>query len=352
MISLLLLTVLGELQMVKKPPSLHAVTDTSVVLDTQIQRQGELPFRFDAADGGGGSGKDLGAPQRLDGLTPDTAYTFSIGTSKDAIRGSFTTAPKPGSTRPFTFAVVGDSRDHGKRAELAHTIALSKPRFVLTTGDYVEDPKSEADWNDYYRAGFELFATVPVFAVMGNHDVGPLYDRYNSAPKSSSGSTDFYSFTYGNAAFVAVDSNHLDAKQRAWLATELPRLSGGPLFVFQHHPLYSCGQHGSSGQLQEALQPLLEQAHVTAHFSGHDHDLIAWKPVRGVRYFISGGGGTHLYGLRHCEETTFSREGFGFMLVTVAGAQITARFLDEHGVELSKSAFAAASERLPVRAAP
>jgi hypothetical protein len=74
--------------------------------------------------------------------------------------------------------------------------------------------------------------------------------------------------------------------------------------------------------------------------------------VHGVRYFVSGGGGTHLYDLHHCEDATFSRAGYGFMLVTVSGAQITARFLDEHGVELSKSSFSAASERFPVRAVP
>jgi hypothetical protein len=350
MIGLLLVTVLGELQLVQKPPSLHALSDTSVVLDARITRQGDLHFEYESVTGKGQG--TLAEPQRIDALTPDTAYTFSIGTPKDAIRGSFTTAPKPGSTRPFTFAVVGDSRDHGKWAELAHTIALSRPRFVLTTGDYVEDPRSEKDWNDYYRAGAELFDAVPVYAVMGNHDVGPLYDRYNPAPRSTSGSSDFYSFTFGNAAFVAVDTNHLDEAQRAWLSRELPRLSGGPLFVFAHHPLYSCGTHGSSGQLQEALQPLFEQAHVTASFAGHDHDLIAWKPVHGVRYFVSGGGGTHLYDLHHCEDATFSRAGYGFMLVTVSGAQITARFLDEHGVELSKSSFSAASERFPVRAVP
>lgn len=350
MIGLLLITLLGELQRVDKPPSLHAVTDTSVVLDARIQRQGELPYRFDAVDGGGGGGPDLQVPQPLQGLSPDTRYTFAIGTRKDALRGSFTTAPRPGSTTPFTFAVVGDSRDHGKWAEVAHAIAQAQPRFVLTTGDNVEDPSSERDWSDYYRAGAELFATVPVFAVMGNHDVGPLYARFNPAPRSSSGTSDYFSFTYGNAAFVAVDSNHLDAKQRAWLAAELARLSGGPLFVFQHHPLYSCGRHGSSGALQEALQPLFEQAQVTAHFSGHDHDLIAWKPVHGVRYFVSGGGGTQLYGLARCEDAAFDRQGYGFLLVTVSGAQVTARFLDAHGIELWKSAFVAAGERFPVRA--
>jgi predicted phosphodiesterase len=349
--TLLVLSVLGEMQLVTKAPSVHAVTDHSAVLDTHITRQGDLPFVIISPDGGERGG-ELAEPQPINGLEPDTHYDYAIGNPKQAVYGSFTTAPKPGSLTPFTFAVVGDSRDHGKWSELAHAIAATKPRFVLTTGDYVQEPASEKDWNDYYRAGFELFASVPVFAVMGNHDVGPLYDRYNPAPKSSSGSTKFYSFTYGNAAFVAIDSNQVDAQQRAWLAQELPRLSGGPLFVFQHHPLYSCGQHGSSPPLQETLQPLFEQAHVTADFAGHDHDLIAWKPVHGVRYFVSGGGGTHLYGLHRCAETAFSREGFGFMLVTVAGAQITARFLDGHGVELSKSAFTAASERLPVRAAP
>jgi hypothetical protein len=163
--------------------------------------------------------------------------------------------------------------------------------------------------------------------------LGPLYATYDPAPTPALGPST-YAFTYGSAGFIAFDSNRADdAAQREFVARALRALSGGPLFVFQHHPLYSCGTHGSSPVLQKQYGALFEQAHVTFDFAGHDHDLLLWKPLGGVHYAVSGGGGAPPYAISGCEGP-FARQGFGFLLVNVQGARVNAAFFDEHGVQL------------------
>src|SRR5205814_943088 len=113
----------------------------------------------------------------------------------------------------------------------------------------------------YNNVGKQLFGNVPVFAAEGNHDVGNQFTTYSISPQSSSGSAIYYAFVYGNAAFVAIDTNNAsDATMNAWLQSALTKLSGGPLFVFHHHPLYSCGSHGSSTSLQGTYQSMFEAA--------------------------------------------------------------------------------------------
>ncbi|MBS2030559.1 MAG: metallophosphoesterase [Deltaproteobacteria bacterium] len=258
---------------------------------------------------------------------------FQLEADGASASGRIPRLPVEGAKTPFTFAVVGDARDHAKWAELARSIAEKQPRFVIDTGDNVESDKP-ADWRDYYVAGQSLFANVPVFAARGNHDSGGTYAEYNPAPSTGIGPST-YAFTYGNAGFLALDSNDAtNPKQLDFAAKALNAMSGGPLFVFQHHPLYSCGTHGNSEKMQTAFQSLFEKAHVTVDFAGHDHDLIEWKPVNGVRYVVSGGGGTVTYPLFHCDGQPFAKQSFGFVLVTVEGPKVSMKFFDEHGIEL------------------
>jgi hypothetical protein len=286
---------------------------------------------------------------KLSGLQPGTEYRYvaTVGTAR--AEGTFFTAPAPGAAGPFSFAVVGDARDHAQWATVAQGVLGKHPRFVLTTGDAVGFD-SDAAWRDYYAAAAPLFASTPVFAVSGNHDVGGGFAAYNPAPASTSHSPDWYAFAYGPAAFVAIDTNQAEGAQAPWLKATLQSVKGGPLFVFHHHPLYSCGAHGSNPQLQQWLQPLLEAAQVTTDFAGHDHDLIYWSPINGVRYVVSGGGGTVLYPLGDCQ-IPFALRSYGFMLVTVDGAHITEAFYDAHGTLLyAVPAFDAAGAAAPAAA--
>ena len=63
---------------------------------------------------------------------------------------------------------------------------------------------------------------------------------------------------------------------------------------------------------------------------------IVWKPINGVRYVISGGGGAGLYRLRGCEGP-YAQSKYGFMMVTVNGKAITETLYDQDGAQLYAS---------------
>ncbi len=278
----------------------------------------------------------------LSGLSADTSYQYKVIAGTASSTGTFMTA-FDGATSPkaFTFAVVGDARAHTEWAVVSAAILAKNPRFVVQTGDNNDSSGSATNWEDYYLKGQSLFANIPVFAAEGNHDTGSNFSVYNIAPQSSSASDIYFAFAYGNAGFVAIDTNSATSTSQSWVKNALAKMSGGPLFAFHHHPLYSCGSHGSSSSLQSTYQASFESSKLTADFTGHDHDLIYWAPVNGVRYVVSGGGGTGLYGLSGCQGP-FAQQKYGFMLVTVNGANITQAFYDDKGVQLFSESFAAA----------
>ncbi len=326
-----------------KVVSLHAVTRTSIVVFFMTDVAVQASVDYGKASPAEATFTEAAAGTRhvitLSGLTADTNYQYTVRAGTATASGSFWTAIDYQATpKPFSFAVVGDARMHATWATVASSILAKHPRFAIQSGDNNNNATvSAGDWQDYYLKGQAMFASVPMFAAAGNHDVTLLgnsasFSAYNVAPQSSSGSDLYYAFVYGNAGFVAIDTNS-PTSGLSWVKGALTKLSGGPLFAFHHHPLYSCGSHGSDVSMQAFYQSAFEGAKLTVDYTGHDHDLIVWSTVNGVRYVVSGGGGTSLYGLKTCQGP-FSKSGYGFMMVDVDGQSVTETMYDETGAQL------------------
>jgi hypothetical protein len=324
-----------------KVVSLHAVTRNSIVIFFLTDLPVAASVDYGVASAVEQTTTETQAGTRhvitLTGLTPDTRYRYAVRAGAASSFGTFTTAFDYSTTpRPFSFAVVGDARGHGTWKTISNSILARDPRFIVQTGDNNDSWGSAKNWENYYTAGKELFANVPVYAAQGNHDTGSNYSVYNLAPQSSSSSDLYYAFVYGNAGFVAINTNGSSRTMTAWVKGALERLKGGPLFAFQHHPLYSCGSHGSSTSLQRTFQEMFEKNGVTTNYTGHDHALIVWKAINGVRYVVSGGGGAGLYSLSGCEGP-YAQSKFGFMMVDVNGQSINETLYDQNGVQLYSS---------------
>lgn len=278
----------------------------------------------------------------LSGLNADTTYKYTVHAGTASSSGTFVTAfDYAANPKAFSFAVVGDARSHTVWQTVAASVLAKNPRFIVQTGDNNDAAGSSTNWEDYYLKAQSLFANVPVFAAQGNHDTGSNWSVYNVAPQTTGGSDTNFAFVYGNAGFVAIDTN---ASKVPFTATALGKVSGGPLFAFHHHPLYSCGLHGSSTTLQSNYQGLFESNHVSVDFTGHDHDLIVWSTINNVRYVVAGGGGTSLYPLSSCQGP-FSKSAYGFSIVTVDHGNISHVVYDQNGTQLyNQGTFAAAGE--------
>jgi len=59
--------------------------------------------------------------------------------------------------------------------------------------------------------------------------------------------------------------------QWTWLETRMRDSTADFLFVVGHYPVYSPCSHGSTRQLVDNLEPLLQRYKVTAYIAGHDH---------------------------------------------------------------------------------
>ena len=326
---------------VTKVVSLHAVTRSSIVVFFLTDVPVQASVDYGIATPGEQSTSEKEPTTRhvitISGLTPNTRYLYAMRAGTASSTGSFMTAiDYEKDPKPFTFAVVGDARAHDVWKKVAAAVLSKNPRFIVQTGDNNDSWGSAENWENYYSSGKELFANVPVFAAQGNHDTGSNYSVYNLAPQSSSSSDLYYAFVYGNAGFVAINTNGSSTTQSKWVDGALHKLTGGPLFAFHHHPLYSCGSHGSSTSMQEAFQGLFEKVKLTTDYAGHDHALIVWKPVNGVRYVVSGGGGAGLYALRGCEGP-YAQSKYGFMLVTINGKAVSETLYDQDGEKLHAS---------------
>ncbi len=245
----------------------------------------------------------------LRGLEPATRHTYDVllGSGRGRARGRFTTAPAPGTTDNARFLVYGDARtDAAAHQRIVRRMRDEDADFVLHTGDMLADGAEPADWQEFFEMSGPLFAELPVFPTLGNHEASggdglAPYRRYVRT-RESSGEETFYAFDHGPVRVLVLDSNQPcdeGSAQLAWLEGEVSRAraAGAPahLFAAVHHGPYSSGAHGSNLRIQGTrAEELLRAAGVELVFEGHDHAFERGE-ARGLKYILSGGAGAPLY---------------------------------------------------------
>jgi acid phosphatase type 7 len=219
----------------------------------------------------------------------------------EAGKGRFK-APPTGSA-PFEFVVFGDTRTRHELHQrvIDAMIRHSEPDFVLHTGDLIQDGYNAAEWPTFFGIERELLRRTVFFPVLGNHERNNrrFYDFFDVT-------TPYYSFNWGNAHFVILDSdvqnwNPADTVRRAfwdeqasWLEQDLSKNKAAFTFVTMHHPPFTVNQRAEHMSKETpTLVPMFEKYGVTAVLAGHDHNYQ--HHVRnGIHYIVTGGGGAPL----------------------------------------------------------
>jgi HEAT repeat protein len=276
----------------------------------------------------------------LDGLQVEKEYRYKVtsaGVSSQPF--IFKTAVKVNS--PFSFAVYGDSRTQPhEHAATCDGIVAQRPNFIIHTGDLVSTGTVYEQWEQhFFTPAKEMMASIPFFPSLGNHERNAdHYYNFFSLP----GKERWYSFTFGNALFVALDSNgefQPDSEQTKFLEQTLANSAAQWKFVYFHHPPYSSGNHGSSVNIRKSWSPLFEKYGVDVVFQGHDHLYERTYPVRdgkrddekGVTYIVTGGGGAPLYPVIRSDWTAFSQSVHNFQIVKIEGKHLRLETWDHHG---------------------
>jgi hypothetical protein len=304
------------------------------------------------------------------GLTADTTYYYKVYTSDEDVTPwsviTFTTAPED-TVPQFTFVALGDSRPNGPTSppsqgalDVAAEMDQHSFDLALHTGDIPYSggicSGDGSSWNQYIRAYFDLYqesmGDTPFYPSVGNHELSggscgyqgytDVYYLPGNAP--SGHEEEYYSFDWGNAHFVALDTNQdhgVGSTQHNWLVNDLQTSTQSWKFVFFHHPPYSSGPHGSSIGVRARLVPVFETYGVDVVFNGHDHDYERTCPILngacttpqngGVVYYVTGGAGAPLYSASSDWFTAYSDSLYHFLKVEVADCTLTLEAIDTAG---------------------
>jgi hypothetical protein len=286
----------------------------------------------------------------LAGLDPGSTYHYRVeGVGGLSPTGCFRIAPVGDDSR-FSFAVVGDSGSGGKgQLAVAALLERLRPDLVLHTGDVVYPAGQERHYDRRFFAPYRnLIKTVPLFPVLGNHDVrkgnGAAFLENFHPPLGSVGSTKrYYSFDWGNTHFVALDSElyHGDRgadpeEQRDFLERDLATTRKRWRIVFLHRSPYGSSRHGGDEKVREDLEPHFVKHGVGLVFSGHDHVYERTVPIRSVTYVVSGGGGRRLYPAGRSARTVSSVSAHHAVLVRVDGGHLSLEAVEAGGTDVDR----------------
>ena len=269
----------------------------------------------------------------LPGLPTNGEYAYVIRSGGKVVAQN-TARTRKTADKPVRFVMVGDLAD-GKASQnvIAYRVALEKPDFLVALGDIVYPSGRSFHyfrhfWPTYVnapeaseKAGAPLMATLPFYAVIGNHDAyvgklsptlpdayaayyfftapqdGPAEGPANTViPKSDEGAKfrrlagdaypglDFYSFDYG-PAHITVLSNASsgkadDPKVAEWVAQDLKATKQPWKFVCFHAPPFQITTSHYGDQRSRKLAPIFEANGVDVVFAGHVHNYQRSKPLK------------------------------------------------------------------------
>jgi 3',5'-cyclic AMP phosphodiesterase CpdA len=288
----------------------------------------------------------------LTDLAPGSTYHYRVeGTGWSSTMGCFRTAPM-GDDSSFSFAVVGDSGSGGQgQLAVAALMGRLEPDLILHTGDVVYPAGEERHYGERFFAPYRhLIGSVPVFPVLGNHDVrkrnGAAFLETFHPPLGSPRSTKrYYSFDWGGAHFVALDSElyygdkgGAPEKQKEFLDEDLAATCKRWKFVFLHRSPYGSSRHGGDERVRVDLETVFARYGADVVFSGHDHVYERTVPIKGVTYVVSGGGGRRLYPAGKNEWTASSASKHHAVFVRVDGGRFSLVAAEPGGTVLDRLA--------------
>ncbi|HTH81886.1 MAG TPA: metallophosphoesterase family protein [Mucilaginibacter sp.] len=253
----------------------------------------------------------------LQNLKSATVYYYAAGSDKNGWSAvhHFKTPPKPGSPIKIVVGLWSDTQNNGGNYNFEQTDTIVKQMgrytydFTIHTGDIVENGSVAKSWINYFNISESLNANYPLMSVTGNHDVVndtasnnfqkpfPVFYEVINLP----GQQLNYSYNYGNAHFVAINSGYAQGAEKVdkvlfregsaeykWLEADLKKAREDRhikwIILYSHYPLFVFGvSHIQTWQ--NHIQPLVDKYKVDLCIAGHRHVYERHKAVRGTQVF-------------------------------------------------------------------
>ncbi|WP_172836145.1 purple acid phosphatase family protein [Microlunatus soli] len=283
--------------------------DQEVVLqETKRLRGGEFTDRARVVDAVEkqnwvGATTAYNARVTLDGLKPNTGYSYKVGSS-DAWSPTYTfTTGNSGNGRPFSFLFFGDPQigssgdavadGKGWAATLEHAQRNDTDAELLVSGgDQVESANNEDHWNNFADSS-DVLKQVAWASTIGNHESGgqailqhnftPNTDHdpsfYPGGNTATAAGGDYW-FTHNGVLFIDINSNAYrddsDPAHLAYVKDVIAEHGAGSKWtvLVYHHSIYSPAAHANDSDNKVRRQDFtteFSELGVDLVLQGHDH---------------------------------------------------------------------------------
>ncbi len=301
------------------------------------------------------------------GLQPGRCYSYRVTVdgqdlASDPARFRFRTAPAARSGK-FSFLAFGDSGACSPEQQTLIQLMAAETdvSMVVHVGDLAYPDGTLGEFEAaYYGMNAPLMSRLPFFPTPGNHeyntDAASPYLAGAVTPESGVPSADqgrYYSFNWGNAHFVSLDSNLLgtssSAAMLAWLDADLAAAGSFWRIVFLHHTPYPTGFHLGDpicDAVQRLVNPIVERHGVQLVLAGHEHAYERTYPLAGnqpvessepsTTYVVTGGGGGAMESAGTSPQCGFSVQAFHYVRVDVDGESLTLTAIGLDGGEIDQ----------------
>ena len=309
-----LLLTFGQLsaQNIKVQPYLQAATPNSIRIMWETDAEEESIVEWGLTDTLGNAtsgisfinnGTAMIHDVQLTGLTRFTVYYYRVKTGAAVSTISqFKTPPFASDNEPFRIVAMSDMQKDGNNPNkfleivedgiLSHLEAeaggelYDNLAMVLIPGDLVENGNNYSQWEEhFFTPAQSLFSQVPVYPVLGNHEVNTMYYfNYFHLPENGIEGLEERSWhhDYGNLRVIGLDSNgpYNTQEQLDWLDTVLASTCENEdidfVFAELHHPhkseLWLPGESNFTGDVISRLENFTADCgKPSIHFFGHTH---------------------------------------------------------------------------------
>jgi hypothetical protein len=283
---------------------------------------------------------------RFEGLTPNTAYQYTVEFCGETVENTFRTLTDDADA--FTFVVFGDSH---RQDVVAEKLLRHDPAFAINTGDMVD--------HDYYPEYTEYFSPtvdamtqrLPMAVSRGNHEQrGKVFARLFGLDPDRM----YYSFDYGNAHFVCLDSGlwrwpNADeniARMLDWAERDLKNSDKPWKIVFFHEPLFDMSYRRGRSLGRDRVVPVLRRTGVDLVMAGHAHNYQRYAPIytpgendaHPITFIVSAGASGRYLAMPRVARPHLAVRGAKshYMVYEIEGDTLRARVVAFDGSELDE----------------
>ncbi|WP_237163164.1 metallophosphoesterase family protein [Paenibacillus sp. BIHB 4019] len=227
----------------------------------------------------------------LSGLSPGTAYTYRVGDGSDSgWSEAFHFMTQAQDADSFTFINVTDSQGvteqdfelWGNTLDQAFS-TFPGAQFIVHNGDLTENPDDEIAWQHFFGKAQQWVTRFPLMPVTGNHDevdnnADDFVAHFNLPVSGADGSIEgtTYSYDYGSAHFIMLNTESNKKEQTKWLEKDLAATDKRWIIVSVHRGPYAGNQY----EKIDDWVKLFDKYGVDLVLQGHNHEYARSYPLK------------------------------------------------------------------------